>query len=384
MTSFGVTLLLLLASQDPEPAKMAAQRQALMRQFAEFDAIDLSGEAGLTNLKDGYRALEELFTDFLWTYEEYAPTYEALILMGHSQEKMARALQGTDPATAEKHWKVCLLYLQRGRKIFSQPVFKNDPEARRCVLLSAALEGEARLGRARLVGGPEASAQARQIGRVAHDVAPGAEELRASEHAARIRLNEVRAHLVLLQGKEALEAISGFVRARPLGNLGASPNPPGAEAIRDLIQELGDEAIEKRDGASRKLLLLGKHAEPHLRKALEDADVEVRARAEMILGTLKVLASTPAVEVLALAVIDEVVADAPAAREEAAIELAGLLAGQDASLLRRPGLRTLLLDGLQGTDAARRASVLDLLQKVSGETHAAGEIEKWRAWLTSP
>jgi hypothetical protein len=60
--------------------------------------------------------------------------------------------------------------------------------------------------------------------------------------------------------------------------------PEQEKAIQDLIAQLGDVELEKRESASRELHRLGEPAVPAMREALKSADAEVRDRAKQFLG----------------------------------------------------------------------------------------------------
>lgn len=69
-----------------------------------------------------------------------------------------------------------------------------------------------------------------------------------------------------------------------LSRPGSAADPaPIAEAVRDL----GDDDFDKREAASARLLLAGTPALPHLEKALQSPDAEVRRRVGDILATLR-------------------------------------------------------------------------------------------------
>jgi hypothetical protein len=63
--------------------------------------------------------------------------------------------------------------------------------------------------------------------------------------------------------------------------------PELSERIEELVKELGDESWQKREEATRELILLGELAVPRLKIALKSHDPEVRWRAEYILEEIK-------------------------------------------------------------------------------------------------
>ena len=60
-----------------------------------------------------------------------------------------------------------------------------------------------------------------------------------------------------------------------------------ADKVRALVEKLGSEDIETRDGAQAELTKLGPSALPALRKHLDSAEGEVKARLEAVIPKLE-------------------------------------------------------------------------------------------------
>jgi hypothetical protein len=57
--------------------------------------------------------------------------------------------------------------------------------------------------------------------------------------------------------------------------------------LKELIEQLGDDSFEKREEASKQLVLHGARAKKHLQEALKHADLEVRSRARRCLDAVE-------------------------------------------------------------------------------------------------
>lgn len=85
----------------------------------------------------------------------------------------------------------------------------------------------------------------------------------------------------------------GMMLASWLGTLITAPAVSQADdqakRIAELVGQLGSEEVAVREKASGELLKIGKPAVEALRKATESQDVEVKARARILLDKIKVL-----------------------------------------------------------------------------------------------
>ncbi len=125
---------------------------------------------------------------------------------------------------------------------------------------------------------------------------------RLAELKAKGADDEDNAQETLVEARKALKDL-GLIRdeqpqwqrrrilglARAVASGGAYPamqkaTPEQEKRVKELIVQLGDGEVEKRDEASRELDKLGEPAVPFLHEALKHADTEVRERAKKLLG----------------------------------------------------------------------------------------------------
>src|SRR5438132_686261 len=66
-----------------------------------------------------------------------------------------------------------------------------------------------------------------------------------------------------------------------------TPQDDPARRAQELIQKLGAESFEERNEASRRLRTLGEGALPLLQEALKSPELEVRNRAEAVIGHIR-------------------------------------------------------------------------------------------------
>ena len=81
--------------------------------------------------------------------------------------------------------------------------------------------------------------------------------------------------------------MAGFALVLMLVVTAVAADPPQADRIAALIEQLGDTKFRVREAAMRGLIALGRPAIPALRQALKSGDLEVRMRARMVLDKIQ-------------------------------------------------------------------------------------------------
>src|SRR5947209_6032323 len=96
-----------------------------------------------------------------------------------------------------------------------------------------------------------------------------------------------------------LEA-AGAVLLLSMALLAAEDTPE----IPRLVEQLGDDSFDLREAASKALDKIGEAALPHLRKALQSADLEVRQRASKLVEVIAARARAATLDLLERAGIE--------------------------------------------------------------------------------
>jgi hypothetical protein len=232
-----------------------------------------------------------------------------------------------------------------------------------------------------------------------YEVPPGEYRVKAKYSDGLMRQNEQ----IYWNGSVESNEIRIVVKANPA----KPPEPPKpvepaqAERIKQLIKDLGSDDWEKREKAADELAKIGQPIiEPLLAVIKESDDPEVVWRAQIILREIG-YTTDEAIAQKVQAILDGIKANDWTVKETLGLEIVRLgprVIGTLKSFLDNPDYRIrqvvvellgkipdkqivqILIDSLSDKDKYVTASAAKELRRISGQTFASFEKEKWQEW----